>query len=115
MSAMQNERPSETDPATRQRLATRTHGVLQFSHVLASAGIDADEAIVIRHVYKTGADHLRGPEDLADLEKLHSYTARQGIDGKVFPAIPPRYWIVCIGEGRNARLITVYENRGELS
>ena len=90
-------------------------GVLQLGHALATAVIDPDELIVIRHVYKTDADHLRGPEDLADNEKLRSYTATQGVDGKAFPATPPRYWIICIGEGRNARLITVYENHGELN
>lgn len=90
------------------------HGVLQLSHVLAAAGIAPDDCIVIRHVFKTGADHLRGPEDLANRDKLHSYTSRQGVDRRAFPATPPRYWVVCIGEGRNARLITVYENGGEI-
>ncbi|MDO9455219.1 GIY-YIG nuclease family protein [Nocardioides sp.] len=82
--------------------------------MLESAGIAAEDAIVIRHVFKTDADHLRGPEDLADRDKLLLYTSRQGVDGKAFPAKPPRYWIVCIGEGRNARLITVYDNHGEV-
>ena len=90
-------------------------GVLQLGHILATAGLNVDDVIVIRHVYRTDADHLRGPEDLADKEKLRSYTSTQGVDGKAFPATPPRYWIICIGEGRNARVITVYENRGEVA
>lgn len=107
--------PSEPDSAALGSSETLPRGVLQLVHVLASAGIGPEDAIVIRHVFKTSSDHLRGPEDLADVEKLRSYTARQGVDGKAFPAKPPRYWIVCIGEGRNARLITVYDNRGEMS
>jgi hypothetical protein len=89
------------------------HGVLQLGHVLESAGIDPADTIVIRHVYKTGADHLRGPEDLADAIKLRTYTSHQGTDGRSFPAQPPRWWLVAIGEGRHARLITVYDNAGE--
>lgn len=94
---------------------SRADGVLLLGHVFAAAALQPDETIVIRHVYRTDSDHLRGPEDLANRDKLLTYTSLQAVDSRSFPATPPRYWVVCIGEGRNARLITVYENRGELA
>ena len=89
-------------------------GVLRLRHVFEAARIDPRDVLVIRHAYRNDPDHLRGPEDLADPVKLHAYTSTQSTDTRLFPATPVRHWVVCIGEGQNARLITVYENHGEL-
>lgn len=107
------ETESSTDPET--SIEPVVEGVLQFGHLLEAAAIDPTELIVIRHVYRSDSDHLRGPEDLADKAKLHEYTSTQAVSTRAFPAMPPRYWAICISEGLNARLITVYENHGEIS
>lgn len=88
---------------------------LTLGPILADAGIDPAEAIVIRHAYvKEHEDGFRGINaDSTDAEIL-DYTRGFGVNGS-FPATPPRYWVVFIKEGGNqARLWSVIENRGEL-
>lgn len=91
---------------------------LTLESILHSAGIDPTEAMVIRHAYvkeheDTGLVGIH--PDSTDAEILH-YTARQSARQRVFPAVPPKVWIVFVREGGDrARLWSVVENRGEIS
>lgn len=90
-------------------------GDLTLGHILEAAGIDPAEVVVLRHTYRAGhEDELRGPEDL-NLERLRDYTHRQGVRNKLGKN-PARIWLVFIAtDGRRCRLVTVYENHGELT
>lgn len=84
---------------------------LTLGPILADAGIDLGDAIVIRHAY-TEADGIHA--DSTDDEIL-AYTAGQSALPSKFPAAPPRYWVVFIREGGGeARLWSVVENQGEV-
>ncbi len=91
---------------------------LTLGPVLHSAGVDAREALVIRHAYvreheDTGLPGLRA--DSTDDEILQ-YTGQQSAKLRKFPVAPPRLWVVFVKEGGNlARLWSVVENRGEIS
>lgn len=94
---------------------------LKLGHVLASLGaendppIGLDDVLVIRHTFTPGLpDGLKGPEDL-ELARVISYTRRQSVLTRRFPADPPRYWVILITDGkRRSRLYGTFENRGEL-
>lgn len=90
-------------------------GDLTLGHVLDAAGIAPSDVVVVRHTYKAGHDdELRGPEDLAP-ERLRDYTHRQGLRNKLGKT-PPPIWLVFIATGGlRCRLVTVYDNRGELT
>ena len=86
-------------------------GDLSLGHVLAAAGLDLSELVVLRHTYTAG-----GLETAADLtpEKVLHYTRRQGISNKLGKT-PPRLWLVFMADGgRRSRLLTAYENHGEV-
>ncbi len=90
---------------------------LTFKAVIASAGIDPAEALVIRHAYvgehKDGTAGIHG--DSSDDEIL-SYTHAQSANPRTFPAEPPKFWIVFLPEGgKRARLWSVLENQGQIS
>lgn len=91
---------------------------LTLEPILRSAGIRPEEAMVIRHAYvreheDTGLVGLHA--DSTDAEILH-YTARQSTKQRVFPATPPKVWVVFVREGGDrARLWSVVENHGEVS
>lgn len=92
---------------------------LTFAPILQDAGIDPNEAMVLRHSYVRMHEDSGLPginANSTDAEILE-YTSIQGAKATTaFPAIPPRYWIVFIGEGRDrARLWAVLENRGEIA
>lgn len=88
---------------------------LTLGPILRDAGIDPAHAIAIRHSYvKEHEDGFSGIHaDSTDAEVL-DYTRGYSVGGQ-FPAVPPRYWVVFIKEGgRQARLWSVVENRGEV-
>lgn len=91
---------------------------LTLEAILDSAGIQPTEAMVIRHAYvreheDTGLVGIHA--DSTDAEILH-YTARQSAKQRVFPAAPPKVWVVFVREGGDrARLWSVVENRREVS
>lgn len=91
---------------------------LTLDPILRSAGIDATDAHVIRHAYvrEHGDTGLPGIHaDSSDCEIL-AYTSQQSARPRVFPADPPRIWVVFVREGGDrARLWSVLENRGEIS
>ena len=91
---------------------------LTLGPILLSAGIDPNEAQVIRHAYvreheDTGLQGIHA--DSSDQEIL-SYTSQQSAKPGTFPTVPPPIWVVFVREGGDrARLWSVVENRGELS
>ncbi|WP_328990283.1 GIY-YIG nuclease family protein [Kribbella sp. NBC_01245] len=91
---------------------------LTFASILHSAGIDPDEALVIRHAYVREHEDSGLPglhADSTDAEILQ-YTSKHSTRPRIFPTAPPRIWIVFIREGGDrARLWSVLENRGETS
>lgn len=91
---------------------------LTFDSILHSAGIDPGDAHVIRHAYVREHDDSGLPgihANSTDAEILQ-YTSQQSARARIFPAAPPRIWVVFIREGGDrARLWSVLENRGETS
>ncbi|MGO2684388.1 GIY-YIG nuclease family protein [Microbacterium sp. JB110] len=91
---------------------------LTLGPILLDAGIDLSNTLVIRHAYVQEHEDSGSPgihADSTDAEILE-YTRNQSSNPRNFPAIPPRFWAVCIREGGDqARLWSVMENRGELS
>lgn len=90
---------------------------LTFAAVMASAGIDSAEALVIRHAYvrehQDGAVGLHG--DSSDDEIL-AYTRVQSSNTRTFPTEPPKWWIVFLPEGGDrARLWSVLVNQGQVA
>ncbi len=90
---------------------------LTFAAILASAGIDTDDALVVRAAFvrehDDGTAGIRG--DSTDEEILHC-TRVQEADARRFPRTPPRYWIVMLPEGGDrARLWSVVHNAGEIA
>lgn len=90
---------------------------LTFGSIMHSAGIDPDDALVIRHAYvpehEDGAAGINA--DSSDVDILH-YTREQPASTRQFPTVPPRTWVVFIPEGGGrARLWSVLENQGETS
>lgn len=92
-------------------LPNAASGNLTLSHILAAAGVDLDEVLVVRHTYTKGG--LEVPADLTP-EKVLAYTRIQTIGNKVGKT-PPRTWLIVMADGqRRSRLLTVYENHGEV-
>ncbi len=86
-------------------------GELRLGHLMVAAGVELNEVVVLRHTYTE--DGLRVANDLT-AEKVLSYTRRQVTKNKLGPE-PERYWLVFMAAGgRRSRLLTVYENHGEV-
>lgn len=90
---------------------------LTFAAVMADAGIEVREALVIRHAYvrehEDGSAGIHG--DSSDDEIL-AYTRVQSANPRMFPKVAPGYWIVCLPEGGDrARLWSVMVNHGEVA
>lgn len=90
---------------------------LTFAPIIASAGIDTADALVIRHAYvplhEDGTPGVHA--DSTDAE-IMAYTSGQSANPRIFPAIPPKTWIVFLPEGGDrARLWSVLHNHGETS
>ena len=88
---------------------------LTFAPIIASAGIDPAEALVIRHAYvrehEDGTAGIHG--DSSDAE-IMAYTRIQSANTRTFPSAPPKVWIVFRPEGGDrARLWSVLFNHGE--
>lgn len=88
-------------------------GDLNFGHVLAAAGIDPAEVVVIRHTYTV--DGLRNVGDLTP-QKLIAYTRAQGAGpNHKLGKVPRRLWLCFMADGkRRSRFLVAYENRGEV-
>lgn len=92
--------------------------MLTLGPILHNAGIAPGEALVIRHAYVREHEDTGLPGIHADStgEEILKYTSQQSVMPRIFPANPPRIWIVFVREGGDrARLWSVLENRGESS
>lgn len=86
--------------------------VLTLGDVVAAAGVAMPDVLVIRHTYKP--DGLSSRAD-ATPERVRAYTRAQHVRPGKFPADPPRWWFIFMAEsGRRCRLLTVYDNHGEV-
>lgn len=105
--------PSSTPTATVPRVNPSFTGDLNLGHVLATAGIDPAEVVVIRHTYTT--DGLRNESDLTP-EKLLAYTRAQGAGpNHKLGKVPRRLWLCFMADGkRRSRFLVAYENHGEV-
>lgn len=83
---------------------------LRFGDILAAAGLNPTEVMLIRHTYTKGG--LETALDLAD-DRLLAYTRIQGVSNKVTKH-PPRIWLNFIADGgRRARFVSAFANQGE--
>jgi len=86
-------------------------GDLRLGHLLDITGIDTDAIVVLRHTYTLGG--LETPSDLTP-ERVLDYTREQAINNKL-GRTPPRHWLCFMADGgRRSRLLTAYENHGEI-
>lgn len=91
---------------------TTQTGELTLGHVLAAAGLALPDVVVLRHTYTSTG--LRSPDDLT-AAKVLDYTRWQVVGNKLGPK-PPNLWLVFMADGkRRSRLLTAYENHGELA
>lgn len=91
---------------------------LTLAPILRSAGIDPADAQVIRHAFVREHEDtgLQGIHADSTDDEILAYTSQQSARPRVFPAVPPRIWVVFVREGGDrARLWSVVENRGEVS
>lgn len=89
---------------------------LTFAGIMASAGIEPAETLVIRHAYvplhRDGSPGIHA--DSSD-DELLAYTRVQSISARTFPKAPPQVWVVFLPEGGDrARLWRVVINHGEI-
>ncbi|QLQ09309.1 MAG: GIY-YIG nuclease family protein [Nocardioidaceae bacterium] len=89
---------------------------LTFAAALASAGIDPADALMIRHAYvREHEDGTVGIHGHSSDDDILTYTSRQSANPRIFPATPPRYWVVFLPEGGDrARLWSVVANHGQV-
>lgn len=84
-----------------------TASSISLAHLLAVAGLDLSDVLLIRH--PLGHDRVR---DALEADQLRQYTSSQGAR---FPG-RQRFWLVFLGEeGRSARYVACYENAGILA
>lgn len=91
---------------------------LTLGTILRSAAVDPADVQVIRHAYvrEHEGTGLRGIHADSSDDEIMAYTSRQSTNLRIFPADPPRTWVVFLREGGDrARLWSVVENRGEVS
>lgn len=91
---------------------------LTLEPILRSGGLNPANIQVIRHAFvKEHEDSgLQGIHADSTDEEILTYTAHQSANPRIFPAHPPRLWVVFIREGGDrARFWSVVENRGETS
>jgi hypothetical protein len=89
---------------------------LTFAAALASAGIDPADALVIRHAYvREHTDGTLGIHGDSTDDEILAYTSGQSGNPRIFPATPPKYWVVFLPEGGDrARLWSVLANHGQV-
>jgi hypothetical protein len=87
---------------------------LTLAAVLTAAGIDAADALVIRHAYNpVHADGTVGLHGDSTDDEILAYTSVHSPNPRIFPATPPGKWIVFRPEGGDrARLWGVVANHG---
>nr|WP_202387344.1 GIY-YIG nuclease family protein [Nocardioides flavescens] len=90
---------------------------MTFADVMAGAGVDPAETLVIRHAYvPVHDDGTHGISAASSDEDVLAYTSNQSLQTRTFPASPPRVWVVFLPEGGDrARLWQVLVNCGETS
>ncbi|MFC7458744.1 GIY-YIG nuclease family protein [Brachybacterium sp. GCM10030267] len=91
---------------------------LTLDAILRSAGIDPAETQAIRHAFVREHEDTGLPGINADStdDEVLAYTSEQSAKPRIFPAVPPKFWVVFIREGGDrARLWSVLENCGEVS
>jgi hypothetical protein len=86
--------------------------MLTFAAIMDNAGIDAPEALVIRHAYvRQHQDGSPGLHSESTDEEILAYTSVQS--SRQFPTAPPPLWVVFRPEGGDrARLWSVVVNHG---
>ncbi|WP_409484307.1 GIY-YIG nuclease family protein [Arsenicicoccus dermatophilus] len=85
---------------------------LTLGHLLRGMGVALDDVLAVRHTYQP--DGIPTPAALTN-EALLDYTRFQAIRHSKIPAEPPRFWLTFMAEaGRYSRLVTVFENHGEI-
>lgn len=115
----ENDEPGEPPlivPAKAKEI--RSAMTLTLGTVLHGAGIDPLDAQVIRHAYVVEPEGtgIYGIHADSTDDEILLYTSRQSAVQRVFPPVPPKFWIVFVRDGGNrARLWAVVENRGEIS
>ena len=90
---------------------------LTLSHILASAGLEPLNTLVIRHAYVREHEDGSAPihADSSDDDVL-AYTREQSSNTRTFPKNPAPVWVVFLPEGGDrARLWSVLTNHGEVS
>ena len=90
---------------------------LTFAQIMLSADIDPADTLVIRHAYvREHEDGTPGIHADSTAEEVLAYTSEQSANPRVFPAVPPKTWVVLLPEGGDrARLWAVLRNNGETS
>jgi hypothetical protein len=90
--------------------------MLTLQAVMAAAGIDPAETLVMRHAYVlVHTDGTPGISADTSDEQVFAYTSNQSVKTTTFPASPPRVWVVFLPEpGGRARFWRVVHNHGEV-
>ena len=91
---------------------------LTLDAILRSAGLEPAETQAIRHAFVREHEGSGTPGINANSsdEEILAYTCEQSAKPRIFPAVPPRLWVVFMPEGGDrARLWSVLENRGEVT
>lgn len=91
---------------------------LTLDAILRSADLEPAETQAIRHAFVREHEDSGTPGINANStdEEILAYTCEQSAKPRIFPAVPPRLWVVFMPEGGDrARLWSVLENCGEVS
>lgn len=87
------------------------HGDLHLGHILGAAGLLEADVLNVRHTYTSADGLVRG----ATPEQVRDYTRRQHRKPGLFPANPPRLWLIFAADGGlRSRFLAAYDNRGPL-
>lgn len=87
-------------------------GDLTLRNILDATGIEEADVLAIRHTYRP--DGLRNVHE-ATPDVVREYTRDQGMRSGKFPKAPPRLWLIFMADGRRrSRLLTAYDNHGEV-
>ncbi|WP_295105724.1 GIY-YIG nuclease family protein [uncultured Microbacterium sp.] len=91
---------------------------LTLGTILDSESLLIQDVLVIRHAYNAEpkSSRLASIHATSTDDEILAYTRRQSAASRIFPAAPPRLWVVLLPEsGDRGRLWRVVENRGEIS
>src|SRR5680860_511557 len=89
-------------------------GRITLGHLLdAAESGPLDEILAVRHTFTEAALPSAAH---ATVETLLSHTRRQSVSTLKFPKTPPPMWLVFLADGgRRSRLVSAYENHGEVA